>query len=171
MLDLVKEDLVEVVPNKGFRVVRLSAAELDELTEIRMLLEPPTVRRLAEIGVPAADLDALRPLAAAIEDAARRRDFIAHVTFDLDFHLGLLALGGNPRLVEIVRSLRQGSRLYGLRALPDDDSVFASFHEHAELLERVAARDAEGAEALMRTHIGHVRGIWADPSANDGPAT
>ncbi len=61
MLDLVKEGIVEVVPNKGFRVVRLSAAELDELTEIRLLLEAPTVRRLAEVGVPAADLDALRP--------------------------------------------------------------------------------------------------------------
>ena len=168
MLDLVKEGLVEVVPNKGFRVVRLSAAELDELTEIRMLLEVPTVRRLAEVGVPAEDLDALRPLASAIEDAARRRDFIAHVTYDLDFHLGLLALAGNPRLVEIVRSLRQGSRLYGLRALPDDDSVFASFHEHAELLDLVAGRDAAGAEALMRTHIGHVRGIWADPSLDGG---
>jgi DNA-binding GntR family transcriptional regulator len=168
MLDLVKEDLVEVVPNKGFRVVRLSAAELDELTEIRMLLEVPTIRRLAEAGVAPADLDRLRPLAAAIEGAARRRDFIAHVTYDLDFHLGLLALAGNPRLVEIVRSLRQGSRLYGLRALPDDDSAFAAFHEHAELLDLIAAGDAAGAEALMRTHIGHVRGIWADPSVDRG---
>ena len=164
MLDLVKEGLVEVVPNKGFRVVRPSAADLDAMTEIRALLEVPTIRRLAEDGVPAADLDALRPLAAAIEDAGRRRDFIAHVTYDLDFHLGLLALAGNPRLVEIVRSLRQGSRLYGLRAMPDDGAGVASFHEHAELLDRIAARDAAGAEALMRTHIGHVRGIWAAPA-------
>ncbi len=165
MLDLAKEGLVEVVPNKGFRVVQLSGAELDALTEIRFLLEVPVVRRLAEDGVPRDALEALRPLAEAVEDAARRRDFIAHVTFDLDFHLGLLALGGNPRLVEIVRSLRQGSRLYGLRGLPDDASVLASFHEHAELLDLITARDAEGAEALMRRHIRHVRGVWADPAA------
>lgn len=164
MLDLATDGLVEVVPNKGFRVVRLTDAELDALTEIRALLEPPVVRRLAEEGVEPAALEALRPLAAAIEDAAHRRDFIAHVAYDLDFHLGLLALGGNPRLVEIVRSLRQGSRLYGLRGLPDDPSAFASFHEHAELLDLVAARDADGAEALMRRHIGHVRGEWADRS-------
>jgi DNA-binding GntR family transcriptional regulator len=162
MLDLAKGGLVEVVPNKGFRVVRLSAEELDALTEIRLLLEVPVVRRLAEVGVPLADLAALRPLAAAIEDAARRRDFIAHVTYDVDFHLGLLALAGNARLVEIVRSLRQGSRLYGLRSLPDESAALASFHEHAELLDLVAARDAAGAEALMRRHIGHVRGIWAE---------
>ena len=164
MLDLVKEGLAEVAPNKGFRVVTLSAAELDELTEIRMLLEVPIVRRLAERGVPAAEIAALRPLADAIEDAALRRDFIAHITYDLDFHLGLLALAGNPRLVEIVRSLRQSSRLYGLRAIPADVTAFASFHEHGALLDLVAAGDADGAEALMRRHIGHVRGIWADPA-------
>jgi DNA-binding GntR family transcriptional regulator len=167
MLDLAKEGLVEVVPNKGFRVVTLSATELDALTEIRGLLEVPVVRRLAVDGVPAEAIEALRPLAAAVEDAARRRDFIAHVTYDLDFHLGLLSLGGNARLVEIVRSLRQGSRLYGLRGLPEDSAVFASFHEHAELLDLVAARDADGAEALMRRHIGHVRGEWADPAGGE----
>lgn len=162
MLDLATDGLVEVVPNKGFRVVQLSPAELDALTEIRELLEVPVVRRLAADGVDPAALEALRPLAEAVEDAARRRDVIAHVTYDLDFHLGLLALAGNPRLVEIVRSLRQGSRLYGLRDRPDDPAALASFHEHAELLDLVAARDADGAEALMRRHIGHVRGEWAE---------
>ena len=66
--------------------------------------------------------------------------------------------------VEIVRSLRQSSRLYGLRAIPADVTAFASFHEHGALLDLVAAGDADGAEALMRRHIGHVRGIWADPA-------
>ncbi len=161
MLDLAKEGLVEVVPNKGFRVVQHTDAELDALMDLRLLLEVPVVRRLAEAGVDPAALDALRPIAAAIEDAVRRRDVIAHVTLDLEFHLGLLALAGNPRLVEIVRSLRQGSRLYGLRTLSDAPGVFAAFHEHAELLDQVAARDADGAESLMRRHIGHVRSDWA----------
>jgi DNA-binding GntR family transcriptional regulator len=168
MLDLATDGLVEVVPNKGFRVVSLSAAELDALTEIRELLEVPVVRRLAAEGVDPEALEALRPLAGAVEDAARRGDFIAHVTYDLDFHLGLLSLAGNPRLVEIVRSLRQGSRLYGLRGLPDQPAIRASFHEHADLLDLVAARDADGAEALMRTHIGHVRREWAAPDDADG---
>jgi DNA-binding GntR family transcriptional regulator len=171
MLDLAADGFVEVVPNKGFRVVQLTNAELDALTEIRELLEVPVVRRLAAGGVDASALDALRPLAAAVEDAARRRDFIAHVTYDLDFHLALLGLGGNPRLVEIVRSLRQGSRLYGLRGLPDDPAAFASFHEHAELLDLIAARDADGAESLMRRHIGHVRREWADHDPSPEPGT
>ena len=161
MLDLSKEGLVEIVRNKGFRVTQPSAQDLDDITQLRAFLEVPAVRAIAEAGVSADDVARLRPLAAEIEAAARRRDFVAHVAVDLEFHLSLLALGGNPRLVELVRSLRMQSRLYGLRSDGDLDPLFASWHEHAELLDRIEARDEDGAEALMRRHIGHVRGIWA----------
>ena len=134
------------------------------MTELRALVEIPTIRRLAEQGIAAADLARLRPMAAEIEDAARRRDFVAHVATDLEFHLALLDLAGNPRITELVRSLRMHSRLYGLRDETHRDALFASWHEHAELLDRIEARDAAGAEAVMRSHIGHVRGIWAEPT-------
>ena len=51
MLDLVKEGLVETVRNKGFRVVELADAELDELTQVRLLLEVPSVQRIATHGL------------------------------------------------------------------------------------------------------------------------
>jgi DNA-binding GntR family transcriptional regulator len=161
MLDLANEGLVDIVRNKGFRVTELSDADLDELSELRSLIEVPTVRRIAEAGVAPETLDELRPLAAEIEAAAGRGDLIAHVAADLKFHMRLLALGGNRHLVEVVRSLRARSRIYGLRALADRGALVPSAHEHAELLDLLAAGDADGAEALMRRHIGHVRGIWA----------
>jgi DNA-binding GntR family transcriptional regulator len=37
-----------------------------------------------------------------------------------------------------------------------------SAHEHAELLDLLATGDVAGIEDLMRRHIGHVRGIWAE---------
>jgi DNA-binding GntR family transcriptional regulator len=168
MLDLVKEGLVEIARNKGFRVTHLSAAELDDITELRALIEVPTVRRITEAGVAPETVGRLRPLAAAIEDAARRRDFIAHVTVDMEFHLALMGLSGNTRLVETVRSLRTSSRIYGLRTLPEGGALFDSSHEHTLLLDLIEAGDADGAEELMRRHIGHVRGIWAEDAAGGG---
>jgi DNA-binding GntR family transcriptional regulator len=162
MLDLAGEGLVDTVRNKGFRVTELSEKDLDELSELRALIEVPTVRRIAEAGVPPSVLDELRPLAAEIEDAAARGDLIAHVAADMAFHLKLLALSGNQHLVETVRSLRARSRIYGLRSLADRDALVPSAHEHAELLDLLAAGDAPAAEELMRRHIGHVRGIWAE---------
>lgn len=161
MLDLVKEGLIETVRNKGFRVTEPSGKDLDDLSELRALIEVPTVRRITEAGVDAAVIDELRPLAAEIENAAARMDLIAHVTADMDFHLRLLALAGNPHLIETVRSLRAQSRIYGLRPLAEQGRLVPSAHEHTQLLDLVAAGDADSAEQLMHHHIGHVRGIWA----------
>lgn len=162
MLDLAGEGLVDIVRNKGFRVTELSEADLDELSELRALIEVPTVRRIAETGVAEADLDELRPLATGIEEAAARRDLITHVAMDMEFHLRLLALAGNQHLVETVRSLRARSRIYGLRTLAERNALVPSAHEHAELLDLLSTGDADGAEALMRRHLSHVRGIWAE---------
>jgi DNA-binding GntR family transcriptional regulator len=153
---------VEIVRNKGFRVTELSEKDLDDLSELRVLIEVPTVRRIAEAGVPAEVLARLRPLAAEIEEAAARGDLIAHVAADMEFHLCLLTLSGNQHLVDTVRSLRSRSRIYGLRDLVNRDALVPSAHEHAELLDLLAAGDAAGVERLMRRHIGHVRGIWAE---------
>lgn len=161
MLDLVKEGLMETVRNKGFRVTEPSERELDDFTELRALIEVPTVRRIAETGADAAALKRLRELAAGIERASVEQDLIGHVRFDMEFHLALLGLAGNEHLVEVVRSLRARSRIYGLRVLAERGLLVASAREHAELIDLVEARDADGAEALMRRHIGHVRGIWA----------
>lgn len=161
MLDLVKEGLIEAVRYKGFRVTEPSDKDLDDLSELRALIEVPTVRRITEAGVDPAVIEQLRPLAAETEDAAARQDLIAHVAADMEFHRRLLALAGNPHLVETVRSLRAQSRIYGLRPLAERGELVPSAHEHSELLDLVAAGDAAGAERLMRRHIGHLRGIWA----------
>ena len=155
MLDLAGEGLVDIVRNKGFRVTELSEKDLDDLSELRLRIEVPTVCRIAAAGVPAEVLDELRPLATEIEEVAARGDLIAHVA-------GLLALAGNRHLVETVRSLRARSRIYGLRALADRNALVPSAHEHAELLDLLATGDVAGIEDLMRRHIGHVRGIWAE---------
>jgi DNA-binding GntR family transcriptional regulator len=161
MLDLVKEGLVETVPNKGFRVVELTAKELDELTELRLLLEVPSARNLARRGLSAGEYKRLTSLANQIERAAVRNDMVAHNKADLEFHTELLGLLGNRALVATVQSLRVRSRLYGMAALAGSGTLLPTSHEHAELLDLIRDSDAAGAARLMRQHIGHVRGAWA----------
>jgi DNA-binding GntR family transcriptional regulator len=160
MLDLAKEGLIEPVRNKGFRVTELSDKDLDDITQLRALIEVPTVTQLALVARRDA-LEELRPLAQAIVDCAAAGDLIGYVEADRRFHLGLLSLAGNPRLVDIVRALRAQARLYGLDQLVREGRLTASAEEHHELLDALLARDAQRTEAVMRRHIGHVRGIWA----------
>jgi DNA-binding GntR family transcriptional regulator len=167
MLDLAKEGLVTPVRNKGFRVTELSDKDLDDITELRALIEVPTVTRLAPL-IDAAEIEALRPLAEAIVAGAATGDLIRYLDADRRFHLRLLSLAGNPRLVEVVGDLRAQTRLYGLGQLVEQGRLIASAAEHHELLDALAAHDAARTEALMRRHIGHVRGIWAAVEEDDG---
>jgi DNA-binding GntR family transcriptional regulator len=160
MLELVKEGMVDIVPNKGFRVTEVSDRQLDEYTQVRSLIEVPTTVALATTVDPD-DLKALRPLALEIVSAAAKGDLIEYVGADLHFHSGLLALAGNEHLVEVVRDLRRRSRLYGLTALAEAGRLEASAEEHLELLDALLAQDPERVREVITRHLGHVRGLWA----------
>ncbi|MBN3931199.1 GntR family transcriptional regulator [Streptomyces verrucosisporus] len=160
MLDLAREGLVEPVRNKGFRVTELSGRDLDELTEVRALIEVPTVARLA--GTAARErLEALRPTAEETVVAARAGDLAGCLEADRRFHLGLLALAGNARLVETVDDLRKRSRLHALAGNAEAGTLVASAREHTALLDLVLAGDAAAAGEHMRRHLAHARSMGA----------
>ncbi|MEU8249626.1 GntR family transcriptional regulator [Nonomuraea sp. NPDC048916] len=165
MLDLAKEGLVEAVRNKGFRVTELSDRDLDELTEIRRLIEVPTVTRLADASR-AADFERLRPLAEEIVAAAERADLLGYVDADLRFHVELLALSGNSHLVAVVRDLRNRARLYGLSQLATRGGLADAAREHLAMLDALAEGDQAAVGHIMAEHIHHVRGIWAGSASS-----
>ncbi|MEV0373657.1 GntR family transcriptional regulator [Streptomyces sp. NPDC050636] len=167
MLDLVREGLVEPVRNKGFRVTEVSERDLDQYTEIRALIEIPMVGRVTRSAAQD-ELEALRPVAQEIVRAARDHDLIGYLEADRQFHLSLLSLCGNDRLVETVSDLRKRSRLYGLTALDERGELIPSAEEHLELLDLMLAGDAKGAEKCMAKHLGHVRSLWA---SSDGSSS
>jgi DNA-binding GntR family transcriptional regulator len=163
MLDLVREGLVEVARNKGFRVTHVSERELDELAETRLLLEVPTMGAVAremtdEIR---ARFKELRQLAEQLETAAATEDLVNYMQADTEFHTRFLALHGNEELVKTVRNLRGRSRLYGLEQLAQTGRLAQSTREHAEMIDLAIAGDQRGLEDLVRRHIGHVRTDWA----------
>lgn len=161
MLDLAREGLVEPVRNKGFRITEVNERDLDQYSEIRALIEVPMVGRITRSAA-REHLEALRPVAQEIVRAAREHDLIGYLEADRQFHLSLLALGGNDRLVETVGDLRKRSRLYGLTALDANDQLLPSAQEHIELLDLMVAGDAKAAEKCMTRHLGHVRSLWAE---------
>jgi DNA-binding GntR family transcriptional regulator len=160
MLDLVREGLVISLRNKGFRVTEVSDEDLDNVAAVRQLIEPPTIRDVVPM-IPAADYPRLRRLAEDIVVAAQAGDLIAYIEADRVFHVTLLAYSGNQKLVDVVSDLRSQTRLLGLTPLVESGRLLPSATEHHELMDLVEAGDGEGAEQLMRRHIGHVRGLWA----------
>ncbi|WP_343243515.1 GntR family transcriptional regulator [Streptomyces sp. SID8499] len=161
MLDLAREGLVEAVRNKGFRITEMTDRDRDEFTELRALIEVPTVGRVAATAG-AERLEALRPPAERIVTAARQGDVPGYLEADHRFHPELLGLAGDDRLVEVVADLRKRSRLYGLGSLNETGRLVASAREHVELLDLMVAGNARAAEDCMRRHLPHIRTLWAN---------
>ncbi|GAA4481547.1 GntR family transcriptional regulator [Microbacterium panaciterrae] len=160
MLNLARRGFLRPIRNRGFQVTEVSAEELNQLTDVRLLLEAPPMRRVA--GAIDADLEKeLRALADRIVVAGTERRFEEYLEADTAFHLRILAVTGNEKLVDTVRELRQQTRLVGLVRLADSDTLVPTSLEHAELVDLLVAGDGAGAEALMRRHIGHVGGVWS----------
>ena len=161
----VREGLVISLRNKGFRVTDVSDEDLDNLAALRQLIEPPTIRDVVPT-IPAKDYPRLRQLAEDIVAAAQAGDLIAYIEADRVFHVTLLAYSGNQKLVDVVSDLRSQTRLLGLTPLVESGRLVPSAAEHHELLDLMEAGDGDGAEQLMRRHIGHVRGLWARSQSN-----
>ncbi|NUS77551.1 MAG: GntR family transcriptional regulator, partial [Streptomyces sp.] len=98
MQQLALEGAVEVVPNRGFRVVERGARELAELAEVRALIEVPVMLRLART-TPAERWAELRPVAEATVRAASTGCRATYAESDRAFHRAVLALAGNEQLV------------------------------------------------------------------------
>jgi len=160
MLDLAKSGLVEVLPNRGFRVTVVDDRDLDEIYELRVMLEIPALEKVVEL---ASDEDLVglgRPLN-ELESAAFRRDVPAFLLADRSFHLELLALAGNQRLVRIVAELRDQARITGLHSLAAAGALDATAAEHRPILDAVRARELATAQRLMAEHLEHTRRDWA----------
>lgn len=160
VLDLAKDGLVEMVRNRGFRVRVLSDKDLDDIVDLRLVLEVPAMARLAARR-PTPDVEPLRAMAHDLVQLAVDGDMVGFVAVDREFHLAVTALLGNERYVAMVALLRDQMRLLGLSGLEGDSELVASAREHEELLDLIAAGDVPGTEALMTRHLQHARGLWA----------
>ncbi|MFM9591186.1 GntR family transcriptional regulator [Streptomyces scabiei] len=161
MQQLAIEGAVEVVPNRGFRVVRRGARELAELAEVRALLQVPVVLRLART-VPADRWGELRPLA---DETARAASSGCRATYgdaDRAFHRGVLGLAGNEQLLQITDDLHRRTQLpLGAGQSGEVKSggrveLMADAAEHIALLDALVAEDLEAACCLVEKHFGVV---------------
>jgi DNA-binding GntR family transcriptional regulator len=160
MLDLANEGLVEAVRNRGFRVLELTDADLDEIIEVRIMLEVPAVGRLAGSLSPD-EVSRLGELVEETEAMAKATDVEGFLTADRAFHLALVELAGNRRLVELVARLRDQTRLYGLPELLSSGILETAAGDHRAILEAIVAADRRGSEARMRAHLEHTtRSVW-----------
>lgn len=154
MQQLASEGAVETVPNRGFRVAEHSPRDLDELAEIRAMLEVPAVLRLART-VPPERWDELRPYAEDTVSMAAHGDRIAYAEADRAFHSALLELTGNRQLVAVAEEVHLRAQRSAVRVapVPRTTDLLAEAADHFALLDALADQDLSTVEKLVRGHF------------------
>ncbi|RJG40413.1 GntR family transcriptional regulator [Mesorhizobium sp. DCY119] len=162
MLTLVNQGLMETVRNRGFRVVPLSDKERQNVYDLRILLEIPSMARLATMTEKVtARSEEFGKIASDMVDCAKAGDIVGYLEFDRQFHIGLLRMLGNEQLVSIVENLREQTRQYGLKTLSERGLLVKSAQEHQPILDALIAGDKKQVSKLMTDHLGHLLGDWA----------
>lgn len=154
VLDLTKEGILVALANKGFRVIETSNETLVQLTEIRMLLEISTT---VEIGktISKQTTAELREIAHIIQEYAVAEDLLNFIEMDRQFHHEILALSGNPLLVELADQLRSRARIHALPFIVASGQLVTSASEHLALLKAMDKRDLKMIATVVEHHINY----------------
>lgn len=155
LLDLKTRQLLEHVPNRGYRVANLSQQEREELIEARTVLEVAAARRVVERATDedVADLDQIvAEFDANMEDA----DLPLLRALNARFHDRLYAICGNRVMMEEIKALRHRG-LPGVRGWRATSAIQRSNRDHSDMVEMIRGRDADGLVRTIESHLNRWR--------------
>lgn len=145
------EGLVETLAHHGPIVARLDPASVEEIYEIRALLEAHAARACAENATDET-VQQLREIRVVIEAAFVQSDFPRVLEYTERFYEAMFVGGGKTMTHQVVKSLN--ARINRLRAMtiavPNRGAE--SNHEMNTMLDAIARRDGEGAAAASILH-------------------
>jgi len=154
------EGWVDLRPSQGAFVHVPTDSEVDELLDVRALLEAETARLAAGAARPAR-LAGLSQICDEGQAAAREGDFAHAVAANDAFHGEIAAIAGNSVLAELAGIAGRRVQWYYRMVAPARGRD--SWAEHRELIAAIEAGDAERAQHLARAHVERTRTAYHRP--------
>ncbi len=149
--------LLEIVPNRGAVVRRLSKVEALELFEIRTELEALAVRRASANMASLAVRDTFEAAILPIWDTATRHSTADYLRENQQFHAAVIAAAGNGQLIKLNQQLQLSLILAQMSGSLTSPVIAASLHEHRVIASAIRAGDASAADEAIREHLSRAR--------------
>jgi DNA-binding GntR family transcriptional regulator len=165
---LTAEGLVRHEPRRGCFVNEVTEQDLDEIFPVIALLEGRCAFEAAQNATDA-DLAALQEMHDRLAKHAKAKRINEYYEANYQIHETIIALAGNRWLAGVIADLRKILKLARLQQLHAPGRLEQSLSEHLAVFAAMKARDAEGAEAAMRTHLTRQRGALRDLARGQRP--
>lgn len=150
---LEREGLLQRTPGRGIVVVDITPDDVDEIYTIKSVLEGVAVR-LACRRATDKEIERLYRFTDEMQALADKDDIAAYAAVSREFHAALIRAARSRPLSEVYRLVDAPIQRLRVFALAQPGRPRASVREHRAILDAIARRDPEAAEALIRTHVG-----------------
>lgn len=152
---LILEGFLERQSGYTTRVAHFPEDEVEQIFEIRRLLETYSARRAALYATPD-EIDSLRRTVEIMRASTPPKsgsDYRALTEANEQFHRQIVEAARSPRLSSLMmNAIDMGMVVRTFRVYSDSD-LLRSLNHHAELIEAIVARAPDWAESVMSTHL------------------
>jgi len=153
VMRLQQENLLRLVPNKGYFVSHLTIHELNEMYEYRAELEGFSAEMAARRWTNQSLMERLSALAQSQYQTDERASYERFIEADTEFHIGIAQLTRNRLVVRAVADVRCQMERIMLAAIDIGYYGEVPAREHQQILQAIRRRDAPAARKLMYDHI------------------
>ena len=146
------EGFLEVESKSGWFIKPIDFDKLDQLYDLRVVLELSSIARLCARTADWAELEALK--AAWLVPPAERLSTMREVgALDEQFHATLVRAAGNAEVARVHWDVTERIRIVRRLDFTRDDRVEATYVEHAKILRAILQRKVDQAQLLLRSHV------------------
>jgi DNA-binding GntR family transcriptional regulator len=149
---LKQEGLVVTRPRVGTFVSNDIMNSLEEINLVRAALEG-VAARLAAIKITESEIYKLHGTVQEMEKYTKEQDTDKIIQINAQFHMFIRTFAKNNYVSKQIEAIHSFDRHFRKIALSHMDELGRALKEHQQIYEKIAARDPEGAEASIRTHI------------------
>jgi DNA-binding GntR family transcriptional regulator len=150
---LEREGFLVLHPHRGFFVPEVDREDMQELYELREVLDGIAARRVAALPSREALVERLTSLVVAQTAAVAQRDLAGYGDLDVRFHQEILEAAGNGRLRHVAENMIGQLRLGRATSARVPGRPSAALSEHEEIVAAIAAGQPQQAERLARRHV------------------
>ncbi len=172
---LSRDGLVTIEPNRRCVVTTVDEPSVRDWYELRLMLEPPSLARVADIITPET-LASLQEINRKAIEAVEQRQPLAYIHNSDLFHLTLVDLNPNTSLVSVVHDLFNKIRRvriaqYQVDTMREHESVtLRGLHRHQEITDHLIRAEFDQAVDLLGHDIQRFIGLLDEGHISDALA-
>jgi len=158
LLRLSQDNLVTSVPRRGYVVTPITIANIQEIYQLRMIIEPATAR----LATSHCDIAELTSLCKRMHLLRTENSRLGYLGVHHTFHVSIAQAAGNARLTHLVSSLLHDmARIihFGEFAPGRGDKLDVDHkiqqEQHEAIIAALARGNVDQVERVMRDHIEH----------------